>query len=184
LALAKSLAGIFIFSTVCRRSKTRKYSLFSLKSKSVSTVDVDAAVKKTASAEHKIDNYLFVTTGEIEGLVSEYARSFYEASGGVEIAILPGACHGGERIRRKQGTERSFFDFARCGGKRKVEGAFLRGSGRSKPALAPGTYRVRIITQFSNSSAPLKEPKTIELRDGFGGFAGGGVRSRRYALNI
>src|SRR5439155_16292583 len=46
------------------------------------------AVTKIARAEGKIDNYIFVTTDEIERDVSDYAATFYEKTGGTEIAIL------------------------------------------------------------------------------------------------
>jgi hypothetical protein len=73
---------------ICLCSDNRLVTVYEMKSKRVSTVDIDTAIKKIAAAQQKIDNYIFVTTDQIDPLVSEYARSFYEATGGIEIAIL------------------------------------------------------------------------------------------------
>ena len=54
----------------------------------VTVEDIDAAVTKIAKAPKRINNYLFVTTDTIDPDVTEYARKFYEETGGTEIAIL------------------------------------------------------------------------------------------------
>jgi hypothetical protein len=63
-------------------------TVYEVKAKGVTTVDIDAALKKIAGSGQKIDNYLFVTTDVIDPLVSDYAKSFYTETGGVEIAVL------------------------------------------------------------------------------------------------
>jgi hypothetical protein len=73
---------------ICLCSDNRLVTVYEMKSKRISTVDIDAALKKIAASGQKIDNYIFVTTGQIDPLVSEYAKSFYEPAGGVEIVIL------------------------------------------------------------------------------------------------
>jgi hypothetical protein len=73
---------------ICLCSDNRLVTVYEMKSKRVTTVDIDTAIKKIASVQQKIDNYIFVTTDQIDSLVSEYARSFYEATGGIEIAIF------------------------------------------------------------------------------------------------
>ncbi len=56
--------------------------------KPVTIDDIDAALQKIADVEPKIDNYIFITTDEIDPKVAEYASTFYEETGGIEIAIL------------------------------------------------------------------------------------------------
>jgi len=58
------------------------------KDRYVTINDIDAALKKIADVEPKIDNYIFITTNEIDQKVAEYAASFYTETGGTEIAIL------------------------------------------------------------------------------------------------
>ena len=73
---------------ICLCSDDRIVTVYEMKSKGITTVDIDGALKKIAASKQKIDNYIFITTDLIEPLVSEYAKSFYEATGGIEIAIL------------------------------------------------------------------------------------------------
>lgn len=56
--------------------------------KRITRDDVDIAVKKIAKAPQRIHNYLFVTTDTIDPMVAEYAATFYEETGGTEIALL------------------------------------------------------------------------------------------------
>jgi hypothetical protein len=73
---------------ICLCSDNRLVTVYEMKSKTVSTVDIDTAIKKIVDYGRKIDNYIFVTTDEIDPLVSEYAKSFYVSTGGIEIIIL------------------------------------------------------------------------------------------------
>jgi len=59
-----------------------------MKMKRVTIDDINAAVTKIAKAPKRINNFLFVTTDEIDPEVSEYAATLYEDTGGTEIAIL------------------------------------------------------------------------------------------------
>jgi hypothetical protein len=85
---ADSTTGSLGDVEICLCSDNRMVTVYEMKSKGVTTVDIDSAIKKIATQGQKIDNYIFVTTDYIEPLVSEYAKSFYETTGGIEIAIL------------------------------------------------------------------------------------------------
>ena len=61
---------------------------YEMKMKRVTHDDIDNAVMKITKAAKRINNYLFVTTDIIDPLVAEYAATFYEETGGTEIAIL------------------------------------------------------------------------------------------------
>ncbi len=60
---------------------------YEMKDKSVTINDINNALKKIATLNQKIDNYVFITTDVIELEVVEYAKSIYEDSG-VEIVVL------------------------------------------------------------------------------------------------
>lgn len=85
---ADSTTGTLGDIEICLCSDDRKATIYEMKSKGVLISDIDAAIKKITASGQKIDNYIFITTDKIDPLVSEYARSFYEATGGIEIAIL------------------------------------------------------------------------------------------------
>lgn len=59
---------------------------YEMKMKRVTRGDIDIALTKII--KHDIQNYIFVTTDEIDASVKEYAISCYEKTGGVEIAVL------------------------------------------------------------------------------------------------
>lgn len=61
---------------------------YEMKMKRVIIDDVDAALQKIARSKTPIQNYIFITTEEIDPLASDYANSLYEKTGGTEIAIL------------------------------------------------------------------------------------------------
>ena len=61
---------------------------YEMKMKRVTIEDVEAAVTKISRAPTRINNYIFVTTDKIDPDVAEYAATFYEETGGTEIAIL------------------------------------------------------------------------------------------------
>jgi hypothetical protein len=73
---------------ICLRADNQLVTVYEMKAKDVTTGDVDAAIKKIALSKQKIDNYIFVTTDTIDPLVSDYAKSFYASTGGIEIAIF------------------------------------------------------------------------------------------------
>ncbi len=59
-----------------------------MKHKRVTIDDIDRAIQKIARVDEKIDNYLFVTTDEIDRPVAEYASQQYAKMGSTEIAIV------------------------------------------------------------------------------------------------
>jgi DNA adenine methylase len=60
---------------------------YEMKDKRVTIIDIENAVKKISTLEHRVDNYIFITTDVIEDEVNLFAKSVYESSG-VEIAVL------------------------------------------------------------------------------------------------
>ena len=59
---------------------------YEMKLKAIATGDIDLAVEKIF--DKGINNYIFITTEPITQEVNEYAASFYEKTGGVEIVVL------------------------------------------------------------------------------------------------
>lgn len=60
---------------------------YEMKDKRVTIVDIENALKKIATLDYRIDNYIFITTDIIEDEVSDYAKNIYDKAS-VEIAIL------------------------------------------------------------------------------------------------
>lgn len=60
---------------------------YEMKDKSVTIGDIDIAIQKIADGAD-VQNYIFVTTQQIDPVVREYAAKQYKELGGVEIAIL------------------------------------------------------------------------------------------------
>lgn len=73
---------------VCLVGDDAVVTAYEMKMKRVSIDDVDIAVTKIAATENRIDNFIFITTEAIDDAVAEYAATFYEVTGGTEIAIL------------------------------------------------------------------------------------------------
>ncbi|MFH1378264.1 MAG: DNA methyltransferase [Planctomycetota bacterium] len=73
---------------ICLTGDDSVVTAYEMKMKRVVIDDIDCAVTKIAKADRRIDNYLFVTTDAIDPTVVEYANTFYEETGGTEIAIL------------------------------------------------------------------------------------------------
>lgn len=73
---------------VCLVGDDQVVTAYEMKMKRVTIDDIDAAVQKIARAKSEIYNYIFITTEAIDPRVAEYAESFYEKTGGVEVAIL------------------------------------------------------------------------------------------------
>jgi DNA adenine methylase len=61
---------------------------YEMKYKEVTEGDVRTAVKKIGRYDGRIDNYIFITTEDIDEDVRDYMKSLYRELGGVEIAIL------------------------------------------------------------------------------------------------
>lgn len=73
---------------ICLVGDDAVVTAYEMKMKRVTIDDIDCAVAKIARAPKRINNYLFVTTDTIDPNVVEYAKKFYEETGGTEIAIL------------------------------------------------------------------------------------------------
>jgi len=73
---------------ICLVGENAVVTAYEMKMKRVTHDDIDTAVMKVTKAPNRINNYLFVTTDIIDPLVAEYAATFYEETGGTEIAIL------------------------------------------------------------------------------------------------
>lgn len=80
--------GSFGDVEICLAGEDSIVTAYEMKMKRITIDDVDGAVMKIAKATSRINNYLFVTTDPIDLVVSEYAATFYETTGGTEIAIL------------------------------------------------------------------------------------------------
>jgi DNA adenine methylase len=61
---------------------------YEMKNKAVRDGDIDRALQKIASHGRHVQNYIFITTEGVAEEVRAYARSKYDETGGVEIAIL------------------------------------------------------------------------------------------------
>lgn len=61
---------------------------YEMKNKAVLHGDIDRALQKIAAQGQHVQNYIFITTEPANDEVREYARSKYDETGGVEIAIL------------------------------------------------------------------------------------------------
>lgn len=70
------------------RDENNIVTSYEMKMKKVTIEDIDIALQKMGTVKYRIDNYIFITTDLIDDAVSEYAKSLYEQTGGVEIVIL------------------------------------------------------------------------------------------------
>jgi len=61
---------------------------YEMKNKAVQRGDIDRALQKIAAQGRHVQNYIFITTESVTDEIREYARSKYDETGGVEIAIL------------------------------------------------------------------------------------------------
>lgn len=61
---------------------------YEMKNKAVLQGDIDRALQKIAAQGQHVQNYIFITAESVTDGVREYARSKYDETGGVEIAIL------------------------------------------------------------------------------------------------
>lgn len=61
---------------------------YEMENKAVQRGDIDRALQKIAAQGKHVRNYVFISTESVADDIREYARSKYDESGGVEIAIL------------------------------------------------------------------------------------------------
>jgi len=61
---------------------------YEMKNKAVQHGDIDRALQKIAAQGAHVQNHIFITTEPVTDDVREYARSKYDETGGIEIAIL------------------------------------------------------------------------------------------------
>lgn len=61
---------------------------YEMKDKTVTVEDINRAIQKLNATGARVDNYIFITTDEIDKKVADYARSLYAETGGIEFAIL------------------------------------------------------------------------------------------------
>jgi len=73
---------------VCLINEENVRTVYEMKMKKVLREDIDRAIQKIANGGESIDNYIFITTEEIDENIFEYAKSMYEKLGQREIAIL------------------------------------------------------------------------------------------------
>lgn len=73
---------------VCLINDENVRTVYEMKMKKVLREDIDRAIQKIANGGESIDNYIFITTDEIDENIFEYAKSMYEKLGQREIAIL------------------------------------------------------------------------------------------------
>ena len=73
---------------ICLVGDDQVVTAYEMKMKRVTTDDVDIAVQKITRSKSGIQNYIFITTEQIDPQIVDYAASFYEKTNGTEIAIL------------------------------------------------------------------------------------------------
>ena len=61
---------------------------YEIKNKTVQRGDIARALQKIAAQGKHVQNYIFISTESVADDIREYARSKYDETGGVEIAIL------------------------------------------------------------------------------------------------
>jgi DNA adenine methylase len=61
---------------------------YEMKNKAVQRGDIDRALQKIAGQGRHVQNYIFISSESVADDIREYARSKYDETGGVEIAIL------------------------------------------------------------------------------------------------
>lgn len=61
---------------------------YEMKTRRVMQEDINRALQKLGTSSLRIDNYIFITTDEIDQRVQEYAKGIYDETGGIEVVIL------------------------------------------------------------------------------------------------
>lgn len=73
---------------ICLVGDNNVVTAYEMKTRRITTNDIDAALAKIARLSGRINNYIFITTDVIEPAVADYTYKFYQETGGTEIAIL------------------------------------------------------------------------------------------------
>ncbi|MBI5301819.1 MAG: restriction endonuclease, SacI family [Chloroflexi bacterium] len=73
---------------ICLVDEDQVVTAYEMKMKRVTIDDVDRALQKMASIDTHLDNYIFITTDEVDVQIQRYAKDAYERTAGTEIAIL------------------------------------------------------------------------------------------------
>lgn len=66
----------------------RVITSYEMKDKRVTQEDLERALQKISASGLRVDNYIFITTGEVSAEVVDYAHSLYAETGGIEFAVL------------------------------------------------------------------------------------------------
>ena len=61
---------------------------YEMKMRRVECGDIDRALQKIEGSGEQFDNYIFITTDEIDDNVAEYAATMYEITNGIEFVVL------------------------------------------------------------------------------------------------
>jgi len=73
---------------VCLESDDHVVTVYEMKMRRISINDIDRAAQKVQSANHRIHNYIFITTEAISDDVKSRASQCYEETGGTEVVVL------------------------------------------------------------------------------------------------
>jgi hypothetical protein len=73
---------------ICLIDDDQAVTAYEMKRKRVTIDDIDRALQKIAGAPRHIDNYIFITTDNIDEGVRSYAAEAYVQTHGTEIAVL------------------------------------------------------------------------------------------------
>jgi hypothetical protein len=85
---AKGRAGALREIQIRLIGDDKAVTLCEVKNKAVQRGDIDRALQKIAAQGKHVQNYIFISTESVADDIREYARSKYDETGGVEIAIL------------------------------------------------------------------------------------------------
>ncbi len=85
---ADSQTGALGDIQVTLKTDHRIVTCYEMKTRKVTIDDIDHALTKLDTMNYRIDNYLFITTENIDNIVHEYASTLYEVTDGIEIVIL------------------------------------------------------------------------------------------------
>lgn len=61
---------------------------YEMKDRKVTVQDVDRALQKLLETNKAVDNYIFITTADVDEEVQKYAQALYDETGGIEFVIL------------------------------------------------------------------------------------------------
>lgn len=73
---------------ICLEGDDKVVTVYEMKMKRVTIDDIEVAAQKITRSNPGIQNYIFITTEQIDPQVVDYSSSFYESTNGIEIAIL------------------------------------------------------------------------------------------------